>query len=166
MRDYYKNPNFYYMIIPLAVALWALFTWGVSLPAAEKNWDKKQKQHKDAETWIARILELAPQRLDYQIQQGDSKEFDYASAVDHFAQACKIPETDYTLQAGRETKRGGRKIKSANLKIKPVDVGKFAQFLSQLLFQWPNLQCEQLKLAKEKGGPDLWKADMKFTYYY
>jgi len=31
---------------------------------------------------------------------------------------------------------------------------------------WPDLQCEQLKLTKEKGGPDVWKADMKLTYYY
>ncbi len=118
MKDYYKNPNFYYMLIPLVAALWAVFTWSVSLPAADKNWDRKQKQHKDAEAWIAKILELAPERLEYQIQQGGSKEFDYSFAVDQFAKACRIPTSDYTLQA-RETKRGGRKTKSATIKITP-----------------------------------------------
>jgi len=166
MKDYYKNPNFYYMLIPLAAALWAVFTWSVSLPAADKNWDRKQKQHKDAGAWITKILELAPERLEYQTQQGAAREFDYASAVEQFAKVCKIPPSDYSLQAGRETKRGGRKTKSATIKIKPIDVGKFAQFLSKILFQWPDLQCEQLKLTKEKGGPDVWKADLKLTYYY
>lgn len=166
MKDYYKNPNFYYMLIPLAAALWAVFTWSVSLPAAEKNWDRKQKQHKDAQGWIMKILELAPQRLEYQTQQGESRDFDYATAVEQFAKVCQIPPSDYSLQAGRETKRGGRRTKSATVKIKPVDIGRFARFLSKMLFQWPDLQCEQLKLTKEKGGPDVWKADMKLTYYY
>ena len=166
MKDYYKNPNFYYMLIPLAVALWAVFTWSVSLPAADKNWDRKQKQHEEAGAWITKILELAPERLEFQQQQGASSQFDYATAVEQFAKVCRIPPSDYTLQAGRETKRGDRKTKSATIKIKPVDVGRFAQFLSKMLFQWPDLQCEQLKLTKEKGGPDVWKADMKLTYYY
>jgi len=166
MKDYYKNPNFYYTLIPLAAALWAVFTWSVSLPAADKNWDRKQKQHKDAQGWITKILELAPERLEYQTQQGASRQFDYAAAVEQFAKLCQIPPSDYSLQAGRETKRGGRKTKSATIKIKPVDVGRFAQFLSKMLFQWPDLQCEQLKLTKEKGGPDVWKADLKLTYYY
>ena len=166
MKEYFKNPNFYYTIIPLAAAFWTVFAWSVSLPAAEKNWDRKQKQYKDSQGWVTKILELAPQRLDYQTQKGASRQFDYSAAVDQFAKACRIPETDYTLQAGRETKRGGRRTKSANVKIKPVDVERFAQFLSKMLFQWPDLQCEQLKLTKEKGGPDVWKADMKLTYYY
>ena len=166
MKDYFKNPNFYYMLMPLAAALWAVFTWSVSLPAAEKNWDRKQNQYKDAQGWTTKILELAPQRLEYQTQEGETRQFDYATAVEQLAKVCQIPPSDYSLQAGRETKRGGRRIKSATVKIKPVDVGRFAQFLSKMLFQWPDLQCEQLKLTKEKGGPDVWKADMKLTYYY
>ncbi len=166
MKDYYKNLNFYYMLIPLAVALWAVFTWSVSLPAADKNWDRKQKQHKDAQVWITKILELAPERLEYQTQQGAARDFDYAFAIEEAAKICGIPPSDLPFQAGRETKRGGRRTKSATIKIKPVDVTRFAQFLSKMLFQWPDLQCEQLKLTKEKGGPDVWKADMKLTYYY
>ncbi|HIJ67215.1 MAG TPA: hypothetical protein HPP87_02080 [Planctomycetes bacterium] len=166
MKEYLKNPNFYYAIIPLSAALWVVFAWGVSLPAAGNSWDRKQKQYKDSQGWITQILELAPQRLEYQTQKGASRQFDYATAVEQFAKICKIPPSDYSLQAGRETKRGGRKTKSANVKIEPVDVERFAQFLSNMLFQWPDLQCEQLKLTKQKGGPDVWKADIKFTYYY
>jgi len=166
MKDYYKNPNFYYAIIPLAAVAWAVFAYGVSLPAAQKNWDKKQKQYKDAQAEITKILTLAPERLEYQKQEGALQEFDYATAVEQFARSCEIPPSDYSLQAGRATKRGGRNTKSANLQIKPIDVERFALFLSEMLFQWPDLQCEQLKLTKQKGGPDVWKADIKFTYYY
>jgi hypothetical protein len=166
MKDYYRNPNFYFMLVPLAAAAWALFVWGVSVPAADKNWTGKQTQHKDTQNWITKILELEPERLEYQAQKGASQVFDYATAVEEFAAKCQIPPSDYSLQAGRETKRGGRRTKSANLQIKPIDVGKFADFLSRMLFRWPDLQCEQLKLTKQKGGPDVWKADMKLTYYY
>ena len=166
MTDYFKNPNFYYVLLPLAAALWAVYAWSVSLPAAESNWGKKQKQYEEAQDWITKILALAPQRLEYQTQQGASRDFDYAAGVQEFAASCQIPPSDYSLQAGRETKRGGRRTKSANLQIKPIDVGKFADFLSRMLFRWPDLQCEQLKLTKQKGGPDVWKADIKFTYYY
>lgn len=166
MKDYYKNPNFYYTLIPLAAALWVVFAWGVSVPASQKNWDKKQKQYEDAEIQIARILELAPERLQYKKEKGQSQEFDYAATVEEFAKICKIPPSDYSLQAGREAKRGGRKTKSANVQIKPVDIGRFARFLAAILFRWPDLQCEQLRLTKQKGGPDVWKAEMKLTYYY
>jgi len=166
MKDYYKNPNFYYMLIPLAAAVWVVFAWGVSLPAAQKNWNKKQNQYNQAQTHITKILQLAPERLEFQQQQGASREFDYGATVEEFAKICGIPPSDYSLQAGREMKRGGRNTKSGNVQIKPIDIGRFAQFLSKMLFRWPDLQCEQLKLTKQKGGPDIWKADIKLTYYY
>ncbi|RKY11807.1 MAG: hypothetical protein DRP65_03180 [Planctomycetota bacterium] len=166
MRDYFKNPNFYYVLIPIAAALLAVYAWSVSMPDAQSNWHKKQKQYEDSQGWITKILALAPERLEYQNQKGTSQDFDYAASVQEFAAACRIPPSDYSLQAGREAKRGGRRTKSANLQIKPIDVGKFADFLSRMLFRWPDLQCEQLKLTKQKGGPDIWKADIKFTYYY
>jgi hypothetical protein len=166
MKDYYKNPNFYYAIIPLAAAVWAVFAWGVSLPAARKNWDKKKSQYNQTQTHIAKILPLAPERLEFEQAQGGSREFDYGATVEEFAKLCKIPPSDYNLQAGREMKRGGRNTKSANVQIKPIDIGRFAQFLSKMLFRWPDLQCEQLKFTKQKGGPDIWKADIKLTYYY
>jgi len=166
MRDYFKNPNFYFVLLLLAAALLAVYAWSVSMPDAQSNWQKKQKQYEETQGWIKKILALAPERLEYQTQKGASQDFDYAASVQEFAAGCQIPPSDYSLQAGRETKRRGRRAKSANLQIKPIDVGNFAEFLSKMLFRWPDLQCEQLKLTKQKGGKDVWKADIKFTYYY
>ena len=166
MKEYYKKPNFYYIIIPVITTLWVLLTWTVSLDTIEKEWQRKRKDHKDAQIQMARILALDPERLEYENQEGASVEFDYANAVEKFARVWKIPPSNYSLQAGRQIKRGGRKTKGASISIKPVNVETFTQFLSAIMLRWPDLQCDQLKLTKQKDGPDSWKVDIKFTYYY
>jgi hypothetical protein len=166
MKEYYKKPNFYYIIIPVIMTLWVLLTWTVSLDTVEKEWQRKTKDYKNAQIQMARILALDPERLEYENQEGASVEFDYANAVEKFAQAWKIPPSNYSLQAGRQIKRGGQKTKGASVSIKPVDVETFTQFLSAIMLRWPDLQCDQLKLTKQKDGPDSWKVDIKFTYYY
>jgi len=166
MKDYYKQPDFYYVLIPAIITLWAVIAWMVSVPTAEKKWDRSKNQYSDAQTHIERILTLDAERLDYEKNKGKDSEFDYATAVEQFAGLWKIPSSAYSLQAGREIKRGGRRTKTANVSIKPVNIEKFCQFLSTILLRWPDLQCDQLKLSKLPGGPDSWKADIKLTYNY
>ena len=166
MKEYYKEPNFYYILVPAIAVLWVIVTWFVSLPTAEKKWQRNREQFEDAQTQITRILALDPERLEFENQKGKSVEFDYANAVENFARAWKIPPSNYSLQASREIKRAGQRTKGASVQIKPVDVETFTQFLSAMMLRWPDLQCDQIKLTKQKDGPDSWKVDLKFTYYY
>ena len=55
MKEYYKKPNFYYIIIPVITTLWVLLTWTVSLDTVEKEWQRKRKDHEDAQIQMARI---------------------------------------------------------------------------------------------------------------
>ena len=166
MKDYYKNPNFYYIAVPIASAVWLVFTWAMSLPAAEQKWGKERTNYEKADDYISKILPYEPERLEFEKQQGKSGDFDYASAIEVFAKKFKIPSAGYSHQARGEKKRAGRKTKSADVKIDEVNIEKIAQFISGMLYRWPDLQCEQLSLTKLKSGKDAWKANMKFTYYY
>lgn len=166
MKEFYKQTNFYFILIPAIVSLWAILTWGVSAPTAAKKWTRAQNDYKQAQEIVAKILILDPERLDYEKQKGKSAKFDYATTVEKYAQQFNIPPSNYSLQSGRDMKRGGQKTKGAALQIKPIDVGKFSQFLSAMMYRWPDLQCDQLKLTKQKDGKDSWKVDIKLTYYY
>ena len=166
MKEYYKNPNFYYIAIPAIIALWALTTWTLSLPAAQSKLDRKRKESSQSEEYIAQILEFDPDRLEYETQKGKDKEFDYLTAVEWFARKQEILPSNYLLQSRLPTERRGRKTKSADITIKSIDIERFSKFLSAMLLRWPDLQCEQLKLTKLPEGPDAWKATMKLTYYY
>jgi len=166
MKDYYKKANFYYILIPAIIGLWALIAWEVSLPAAEKKWARNKKQYTEAQSRITKILELDPERLEYEEQKGRSSEFNYTDAIDRLAKRWNIGSSNYSLHAGREIKRRGQKTKGATVTIKQINIEKYAQFLSSMLIRWPDLQCERLKLTKLKEGPDTWKVEMAFTYYY
>jgi len=166
MKEFYKQPNFYFIIVPALAAIWTVATWAFSIPTAEKKWQRNFDHYTDAQTQIERILALDPERLDAEKQNGQSAQFDFAVSVENFARAWKIPSSNYSLQAGREIKRAGRMTKSATLQINPLDIETFTQFLTALMYRWPDLQCDTLKLTKQKDGPDSWKADIKLTYYY
>jgi len=166
MKDFYKNINFYYILIPAVAAVWAIFTWSMTLPAAQQKWNKIKKQYNDSQTHIAKIIKLDPDRLHYKQQQQGSADFDYTTALDKFRKLWKISPSDFDYRALPETKRQGKTAKSANLTIHSIDIKTFTQFLSTLLLPHPSLNCDQLTLTKLSGGPDSWKAVMKFTYYY
>ena len=166
MKEFYKETNFYFVLIPAIATLWAVLNWTVSTPTTEKKWARAQKDYKAAQTVVEKIIALDPERLEFEKQKGNSAKFDYATTVEKYAQEWKIPPSDYSLQSGRKMKRGGQKTKGASLQIKPIDVATFTQFLSSMMYRWPDLQCDQLKLTKQKDGPDSWKVDIKLTYYY
>ena len=166
MKEFYKEANFYFIIVPALVTLWAVLTWAVSVPISEKKWQRTLDHYADSQTQVERILVLDPERLDIEKQKGQSAQFDFGASVDNFARAWKIPSSNYSLQSGREIKRAGRMTKSATVQINPLDIETFTQFLTAFMYRWPDLQCDTLKLTKQKDGPDAWKADIKLTYYF
>lgn len=166
MKEFYKQTNFYFIIIPALASLWAVLTWAISEPTAQKEWIRAQKDYKEAQTIVKDIIDLDPERLEFEKQKGNSAQFDYATTVEKFARQWKIPPSNYSLQSSREMKRGGQKTKGATLQIKPIDVETFTQFLSAMMYRWPDLQCDQIKFTNQKDALDSWKVDIKLTYYY
>ena len=81
MKDIYKNPTFYYIVVPIIVALWPLIIWGVSLPDANQSLDKELKDYEKAGALMAEILKLDPDRLALADVRVDAEEFDYARAI-------------------------------------------------------------------------------------
>jgi predicted negative regulator of RcsB-dependent stress response len=166
MKEIYKNPALYYILVPVIVALWPLLIWGVYLPRARHNWQAESIQYGEAQTIIGEILTLDPERLAFADSQNAAAEFDYASAVEKVAGLCGISPTNYKLNSGIIITSGGQKSQSAKVSLKQVDVTKFAKFLSTIQLRWANLQCAQVKLTKKKGLPDVWDVDLEFKYYY
>ena len=168
MKDIYKNPTLYYILVPGIIALWPLLIWAVYLPKAEDNWKDDKAQYSKAQEIIAEILVLDPDRLELTGAKDAGAEFDYANAVEQIARLCKISATSYKLSSGRiVTTTGGQKSQSANVSLIDVEINKFAEFLSTMQLRWASLQCVQLrKLTKKKALPDRWDAELQFKYYY
>jgi hypothetical protein len=160
MREIYRNPIFYYLLIPVLVALWPLLVWGVYLPRARENQKKEQSLYIDGQTCIVDILTLNPDvlKIDPDIDQV-SLEFSYGSAVDRVANLCKIPSSNWTSSAGNI-------IKYQKVKLTGVSIVQAARFLSTMQMTWATLNCEKVKLSQKKGLPDQWDVDFSFTYYY
>jgi len=166
MKDIYKNPIFYYILVPVLVSLWPLLVKTVYLPQAQKSLSDELNCCKDAETEIKKILALDPERLEFSGSKTVSDEFDYAIAVDKIANQCQIPETSYVLSSKPTKKSGEQKIQPAHISLKEVDIVRFAKFLSAFQFRWSKLQCDRLVIAQKKGLPNIWKVDLDFKYYH
>jgi len=166
MKDIYKNPIFYYILVPVVVALWPLLVWSVSLPKAERGWDLETTQYNKAQSLILEILTLDPDRLKFADANDADAEFNYANAVDRVATLCRIPPGNYKLSSGIVITSGEQKSQSAKVVLNNVDITKFAKFLSTIQLRWTNLQCTKVKLTKDKSLPDMWKMDLDFKYYY
>lgn len=166
MKDYHKNPNFYYILVPTLACIWVIFASTVSLRAANKKWDMQKSEYDKSLQLMTKILTLDPERLRYKSQKAGSSEFDYSTAVEEIAKLCKISSSNYSLRGGKALKRGGKSRKTANITIDVIDIEKLAKFLSQILLRWPNLECDVLTVTKQKSAKDAWKAAMKFTYTF
>jgi len=166
MKDILRNPALYYILAPVAVALWPLLIWGVYLPAARHNWEVEKSQYGKGQKVIAEILAIDPDRLKFADPNSASVEFDYASAIERTANLCGIPPANYRLSSGIIITSGGQKSQNAKVGLKGVDVTQFAEFLSTIQLRWENLHCAGVKLTKKKGLPDSWDIDLDFKYYY
>lgn len=167
MKDIYKNPIVYYILVPVIVALWALSVWAVRLPEAKRSLKREQGEYSKAQNIMLEILTLDPDRLEFADASSAAAEFDYANAVDRVASFCRIPSTSYKLSSGPIITRGGKKSQTATVGLKDVSITKFAKFLSTIQLRWADLECVQLRKLKKKAGfPDRWDVDLEFKYYY
>jgi hypothetical protein len=167
MRDLYKNPILYYVLVPVLVALWPLLVWAVYLPNAHRSAQEHTSQYQKAEPIMMQILTLDPDRLEFVDSNDTASEFSW-TAVDQVANRCKIPESKCDLRSGLPITSGGQKNQSATVNLRQVSITEFAEFLSTIQLRWANLQCERIKLTKKENMPDndLWDVDITFKYYF
>ena len=166
MKDIYKKPIFYYVLVPVLVGLWPFWLAALGLPGAKDSYKKEADQYDEAEKLIAQILDLDPQRLDYAKAKKTGDEFDYTTAIDQVTKFCRIAPTNYKLSSSPVRKmKGGQKSQDATMTIDTIDIERFARFLSVMHMRWSNLQCTNVTLMKIKGEKNAWKADVRFIYY-
>ncbi|MHC4498125.1 MAG: hypothetical protein ACYS21_03320 [Planctomycetota bacterium] len=166
MKDIYKNPTLYYILVPVIVGLWPLLVWAVYLPKAEQAWEDDQKLYLEAQKTITEILELDDDRLDFRGADTATVEFDYTTDVDKVASLCKIPSANYELSSKPPRTSKGKKTQSCHVVLKEVNIASFARFLSTIQLRWADLECEKVTLKKKDGPPDAWKVDLDFKYYF
>ncbi len=166
MREIYRNPIFYYLLIPVFVALWPLLVWSVYLPRAQRSQKNEQAQYIEGQTCIVEVLTLDPDRLKIVDVNQVSLEFSYGSAVDRVANLCKIPASNWTSSAANIVKYQAKQRQDAMVKLTNVSIVQAARFLSTMQMTWATLSCDKVKLTKKKGSPDQWDVDFSFTYYY
>jgi hypothetical protein len=166
-KEFYKNPLFYYIAVPVIAAGWVLLTWTVRLPHAYRKWDLSRAEYDKVQAIITEILNVDPDRLDFAGSKKSGTEFDYAVAVEKIASLCRIPSADYRLSSGPIiASTDGQKSQRAKIILQQVDIKRFSEFLTTIQFRWASLQCTELKLQQKKGLKDKWEADIDFAYYY
>jgi len=167
MKDIYKNPTLYYILVPIVVALWPLFVGGVYLPNAKRSLKNEKEAYSEAQEKMLEILTLDPARLEFTDTNRAPAEFAYVSAVAKVAGSCRIPSANYKVSSGPVITKQGKKSQTATVSLKDVDIVKFVKFLSTIQLRWADLECTQLrKLKKKEGFPDRWDVDLEFKYSY
>lgn len=168
MEDFYKNPIFYYIIIPILVVIWPLSIMFGYLPNTQKLAKIEEEQHEKAKIVMYEILDLDPGRLEADSNDTSAKEFDYATAIYQIATTCGISSANYNVKSTppRPKTSRERKTQSATVILQKIDIEKFANFLSSIQRRWANLECESVDIDRQKGLPDAWKITLKFKYYY
>ena len=167
LKDIYKKPIFYYVLVPVVLAIWPLWLFAFGLPGAKDNYKKEVENYNESEKLIGQILgELDPQRLDYAKAKKSNDQFDYVTAIDQVTRVCGIPSTGYKLSSSpTRAMKGGQKSQDAALAVDKIDIERLGKFLSLMRMRWVNLQCTNITLAKLKNEKDAWKADIRFMYY-
>ncbi len=166
MKDIYKNPMLYYILVPCLAALWPLLVWAMYLPAAERDFDQEKKEYTKAQSAIATILGRDPTRLELANANKTADKFDYATAVSDIARRCRISAINYTVSSKPIRTSSGKKSQSATVILKQVNIASFASFLFKIQLRWANLQCESVTLTQKKGLKDVWKVDLNFKYFF
>jgi hypothetical protein len=165
MKDIFRNPVLYYILVPVIIALWPLLVWAVYLPETGRSLDRDIEQYKKAQKNIEGILSLDADRLQLADAKAGAVEFDYFNEVYRIATVSGIPHAKCKLNSGLIIP-GEQKSQTAKVNFSDVDIVKFARFLSTIQLRWANLQCTRIRLSMNKGLPDSWDVDLDFKYYY
>jgi hypothetical protein len=163
MKDIYKNPTFYYILIPSLAVLWPAIIWGVYLPASKANYENDKEQYLKSQQLTDELIKLDSERLNYTKGKDTTAGFDYAIAVQQAAEFCSITAN---MSSGAIIKSEGKKSQAANVSLKAVNITSAVRFLSTIQLRWSGLQCTKINFRKNKGLPDSWDVDMTFKYYY
>jgi len=166
MKDLYKNPNLYYIVVPVVVALWPLLVWGMYLPQVKEALDSEVEDFQKGQGVALEIFKLDPERLKLADSNDVSEGFSYTKAVDRVANLYNIPPSRYRLSTGMLIKKDGQKSQSAHLKLEQVGIVQFVKFFWRIQLQWGDLQCDRVKLTKVEGLADIWNVEIDFKYYY
>jgi hypothetical protein len=161
MKDLYKNPTLYYILIPLMALAWPAAMWFKYLPIMTDQRDTWKEYVIDANDRITEILTLDPERLNYSDQKDTAVDFEYEMAVDKVARSLRMGN-DYEL---RPSARSANK-QSAEVSLNNIDITQCSQFLSTLQMHWNGLECTRLGLTNKKTTKDRWDITMSFIYYY
>jgi hypothetical protein len=164
--DFLKKANVYFIVIPLAAAVWAVLASTVFLKSANKDWDKTKMESDKSKGIIAKILVLDQDRMKLHKEKEKMGKFDYNTVIHKFSKFHGIPESGYALRATAKKRRKGGISQSATLTISNIEIVPFSKFLSEILFLWPNLECESLTVSKQNTGLDAWKTVMQFKYTF
>jgi len=168
MKDLYKNPTLYYILVPILVGIWPLLAWAMYLPNAKEALKDELDASKKGQGVALRILILDPERADVPDANDAPGDFSYLAAVDKIAGVCGIPASKYKVTTGMTITKEGRKSQSARLKIEEIGVVQLAQFLSLIQYKWGALQCVKTIMSKGKSETrsDAWTVDLDFNYYF
>jgi hypothetical protein len=163
MRDVYKNPILYYLLIPVLVGLWPLLVWRVYLPRNQHQRDVEQSLLVEGQGHIVDILLLDPKKLDLVGSEAVAEEFSFGRATDRVANLCTIPAGSCTYSGGGIMKVSGKERQEgrSNRQCEYASANSFG-FQSMRA----GLTCEQAEFRKKKGMSDQWDVDFKFVYYY
>ena len=166
MREVYKNPILYYLLIPVLVGIWPLLVWGVYLPRAAYQRGIEGSLCVQGQVDVNDILTIDPDRPIRTTKNLVPAEFSYGAAVDQAANLCKIPPSNWACAAGN-IPASGKKRQDARVKLTGVSIARAANFLWTIQSMRPSrLTCENVKLQAKKGMPDQWDVDFSFLYYY
>lgn len=166
MKEIYRNPILYYILVPCVVALWPLLVWAVYLPSAKESLEDGVTKYEEARVKMDSILDHDPTRLEIGDPNKAIDKFDFTSAVSDTARRCKIPATNYTVSSKPIRASKDKKSQSAIVVLKEVSISSFADFLSKIQLRWADLECESATLTQKKDLKDVWKVDLDFKYYY
>lgn len=167
MNKAFKNPNLYYIAIPVVAALWAIVAGFILYPKSVRALAESRDDFENTQKLVKQLVQMQPKRLDFKVDKNaKSEEFDFSKTINEFAKEYGIAPSEYNLVVRGETRKAKRTARSASITIKTIDIEKLAKFLSALLLRWPDLKCDTLSFEKIKDSKNNWSSTISLTYYY
>ena len=166
MKEIYKNPLLYYVLVPVILAIWPLSVKFGYLPNTKAEYDQEKKQYQEGQEIMFEILDLNPERENSTTPRDKDNEFDFVKAVAQIASASGIDPRDYTSGSRAPITKNDRKTQTATVTIQKIDIEKFSKFITSLQKRWANLECESINISSIKGFKDTWKITLTLIYYY
>lgn len=164
MKDIYKNTVLYYILIPVLIAFWPIMIKAVYLPKLVELKQKEQAEFESAQKVADQIIQLDPSRLNVANRENVEVDFDYATVFNKIASQYSIRPNQYSVSEKPAQLSRGKKNQDARVELEGIDLKTFSQFLSTLLQNWSDLECQDIELIQNKGLKDSWNISLRFKY--